>query len=46
MAYYEKPDPGTGNQVESYEVHWLDLHQIMEVIESRVSAARSEGNGA
>ena len=46
VAYYVKPDPGTGNQVESYEVHWLDLHQIMEVIESRVSAARSEGNGA
>jgi hypothetical protein len=46
VAYYVKPDPGEAGQVESYEVHWLDLHQIMEVIESKVSAARAEGNGA
>ena len=46
VAYYVKPDPSEASQVESYEVHWLDLHQIMEVIESKVSAARTEGNGA
>ena len=45
VAYYVKPEPGTGNQVESYEVHWLDLHQIAEVIEARVTAAKAEGNG-
>jgi hypothetical protein len=46
VAYYVKPEPGTGGQFESYEVHWLDLHQIIEVIESRVSAPKAGGNGA
>jgi hypothetical protein len=46
VAYYVKPEPGKGGEFENYEVHWLDLHQIIEVIESRVSAARSEGNGS
>ena len=45
VAYYVKPEPGAGNQVESYEVHWLDLHQIIEVIETMVSADLAEGNG-
>jgi hypothetical protein len=45
VAFYVKPEPDEASQVESYEVHWLDLHQIMEVIESKVSAAKVEGNG-
>jgi hypothetical protein len=46
VAYYVKPEEGTGGQLESYEVHWLDIHQIIEVIESKVSLAKAEGNGA
>jgi hypothetical protein len=44
VAFYVQPEPGTGNQFSSYEIHWLDLHQISEVIESRVSAA-AKSNG-
>jgi hypothetical protein len=47
VAYYLKPaSVPTDEEVESYEVHWLDLSLISEVIELKVSAARAEGNGA
>ena len=40
------PEPGT-SQVDEYEVHWLDLALISEVIESVVPAASpAEGNGS
>ncbi len=44
-VYYKMPEEGTANQVDGYEVHWLDLNLISEVIETMVSSAKSEGNG-
>jgi hypothetical protein len=45
VAYYVMPDSGTVGDVENYELRWLDLHQITDVIETRVSVAETEGNG-
>jgi hypothetical protein len=33
------------SELEGYKVHWLDLHQIIDVIETSVSVTKTEGNG-
>jgi hypothetical protein len=45
-VYYLMPEEGTASQVDDYEVHWLDLNLISEVIETMVSAQpKAKGNG-
>jgi hypothetical protein len=45
VAYYQKPESVPTDVVESYEVHWLALALISEVIETMVSAPATAGNG-
>ena len=47
IAFYVKPTDVPADQVQDYEVHWLDLNLISEVIEERVTTASPTGdNGA
>ena len=47
IAFYVKPTDVPADQVQDYEVHWLDLGLISEVIEERVTTASPTGdNGA
>jgi hypothetical protein len=43
-VYYKMPEEGAG-QVDDYEVHWLDLALISEVVETMVSTTESKAQG-